>query len=239
MGRHSAAQRGPSSLSPYATIGAVLTVVAIAIFVVAKNTSEWAMAPGELFLADAPHQASDRTADTYHLFGIPMDFQVYYRAGECVLEQGSGCDVYGQNFVTENNGQRWDLPFTYPPLAAWGFAQLARVPMLAAAELWQIASLLALGVLIAACLRERRVHLSLAHLPFIVAVSVAAFVFAPVRGGFFWGQINLLIAALVAIEFLSIPALRAGAPPVPGPVANPNPSPSPGGVVSRSVLLPE
>lgn len=182
---------------------------AIALFVLVKNTSDWAMEPAVTETPQLPGVVDEgaRTADTYHLFGIPMDFQVYYRAGECV--RTAGCDVYAQNFVTTNNGQRWDLPFTYPPLVAWLFGVLSRLPLIAAAELWQLFALIALAGLITAVLRERRIPLTLGSVPTICAITLAAFAFEPVRAGFFWGQINIFVTALIAVDFLALPVLVA------------------------------
>ena len=225
MGRHAAPSRTknrnhtsqnhppqnhpPHRIFPYARTGALLAVCVIALVVLAKNTSDWAMEPAVDSAVQLQNEADPaaRTADTYHLFGIPMDFQVYYRAGECV--RTAGCDVYAHNFVTENNGQRWDLPFTYPPLVAWLFGIVSRLPLIAAAELWQLFALLALGGFIAAVLRERHIPLTLGSVPAICAVTLAAFAFEPVRAGFFWGQINMFVTALIAVDFLAVPVLAA------------------------------
>lgn len=147
-----------------------------------------------------------RKADMFSLFGTPMDFQVYYYAGRSL---GEGLRVYEDPFVVTNWGQGYKLPFTYPPFAAWLASLYAKLPLGVASTIWQVASLLILIAVVAAVLVGKRgrgasvlPRLGIGGVLCAVLLVAASFAFAPVRSSFYWGQVNVLVMGLVALDFL-------------------------------------
>ena len=140
-----------------------------------------------------------RKADMFALFGPPMDFQVYYGAGKTLAEGGS---VYDQCVMTSNWGQGWCLPFTYPPFAAWLASLYSKLSFEGAVFIWQTMSLLIFAVVLGAIIFERASRLSLGKIAFLIILLVATFAFSPARSSFYWGQVNMLIVGLVAVDFL-------------------------------------
>nr|WP_255549609.1 glycosyltransferase 87 family protein [Corynebacterium sp. TAE3-ERU12] len=128
-----------------------------------------------------------------------MDFQVYYFAGKAVI---TGQPVYDYSFFVSNFNTYWLLPFTYPPFAAAFMGVFAKMPVVAAAAVWQVASLLVFALVIAATLVRSKYRPGLAMAGFVVLILISSFGTAPVRSGFFWGQVNMIVMALVAVDFL-------------------------------------
>lgn len=186
-------------------VGGILSVLAIVIyFVFRANTDPRITTPmpsyPEVTLGDVN---APRKADMFALFGPPMDFQVYYGAGKTLAEGGS---VYDQCVMTSNWGQGWCLPFTYPPFAAWLASIYSKLSFEGAVFIWQTMSLLIFAVVLGAIIFERASRLSLGKIAFLIILLVATFAFSPVRSSFYWGQVNMLIVGLVAVDF---PACRA------------------------------
>lgn len=131
----------------------------------------------------------DRMLDLYK---VPTDFMVYYRAGES-LAHGEGLydgALYGP------------LPFTYPPFSGALFRVLAAAPPEMAAAFWQLACIGALVSVILGVLVQRGYRLNTGTIMLGVAATVATLALSPVRDSFFYGQINILLMLLVALDFL-------------------------------------
>lgn len=117
---------------------------------------------------------------------VPVDLEVYRRGGASVLH---GTPVYEQPYG-------W-LPFTYPPLAAFVFTALAVIPAAAAAAVAAIGSYGALYVLVWVTLR----HLAVDRAWAPVVVLAAAFL-EPVAATVDYGQVNLVLAAMILLDLL-------------------------------------
>ncbi len=93
------------------------------------------------------------------------------------------------------------LPFTYPPLAAVGFAPLAPLPFSAAALVWAAVNAAAL---VAVCYLSLRAVLPGRPRRTLVlgacALAGPATLLEPVSLTFFFGQVNLVLAALVLAD---------------------------------------
>ncbi|WP_436317948.1 glycosyltransferase 87 family protein [Streptomyces albus] len=119
--------------------------------------------------------------------GLPMaDVQVYRAEGRAVLD---GTDLYGFT-VTE-----WDLPATYPPLAALLFVPVALVPLSVAKAGFLAANVALLALLVGLSLRAVRGRA--APLPVVLALTACALWLEPVFQTLLFGQINLALACLV------------------------------------------
>ena len=127
-----------------------------------------------------------------NLFHWPIDFRVYYRAGEA-LQQGD--QLYAHGFVGA-------LPFTYPPFAGALFRGLAFASEHTMAVAWQAASFLVLLLVIIAVLRERGYRMSPGLVVIAIVGLVASFNLSPVFGTIFFGQINIFLMGLVTLDFL-------------------------------------
>ena len=124
-----------------------------------------------------------------------IDLGVYRMGGQTWLRGG---DLYGQVLVSQ--GLR--LPFTYPPVAAIVLAPLALLPMTAAGTVLTVASI----ALAAAVLRVflRRLAGPAAGSVWAAAwLLPVALLLEPVRTTLAYGQINIVLMALVALDCLT------------------------------------
>ncbi|MDO3650184.1 glycosyltransferase 87 family protein [Nocardia mangyaensis] len=131
-----------------------------------------------------------------HWWSGYIDLQVYRNGARVWLDGG---DLYGPMPPVYGLG----LPFTYPPLAAAFFVPLALMP-LAVAELAVLAtSVVSLGIALWLVLVRVRPELDrMAVLTVIIAgVGFAQFL-EPVRQTFNFGQINLVLMAVIVIDVL-------------------------------------
>jgi alpha-1,2-mannosyltransferase len=121
------------------------------------------------------------------LVSYPVDLAVYRSGGAAWLH---GIPLYTKEFPSS-------LPFTYPPVAAVLFSVPAMLPMPVATAVLTVAGLVALTVtvLLAAPVRVRG--------PLAAVVVAGACVLEPVRSTLSFGQINLVLMGLVAIDCLS------------------------------------
>ena len=117
----------------------------------------------------------------------PVDLAVYRSGGAAWLH---GIPLYTSEFPSS-------LPFTYPPVAAVVFSVPAMLPMPVATALLTVAGLVALTVtvLLAAPVRVRG--------PLAAVAVVAVCVLEPVRSTLSFGQVNLVLMGLVAVDCLS------------------------------------
>lgn len=93
------------------------------------------------------------------------------------------------------------LLFTYPPFAAVAFAILAWIPFQAAELLWACVNLAALFAILALTLRAIRPELARSELVIWSLVLMApAYRFEPVLLTYAYGQVNLLLCAMVLAD---------------------------------------
>lgn len=124
------------------------------------------------------------------------DAHVYLGGGHAWLR---GQDIYSSMFPASYPG--FYLPFTYPPIAAVLFAVIGWLPIPVALTLLMITSLAAGAVVIAYTLRELRPRLVT---PTIVLLgALGAMALEPVRETVSFGQVNLMLMALVTVDCLT------------------------------------
>jgi alpha-1,2-mannosyltransferase len=125
-----------------------------------------------------------------------VDLDVFVRGGEAVLHGG---DPYG--------GPADALEFTYPPFAAVVFVPLA---LLGGTAAW-VMSALSLGSLVVVAwisLREARPapeHGRTTSLGWLAALVLVAWALEPVQRTFIFGQVNLVLCALVLLDAFVVP----------------------------------
>ncbi|MDI5978473.1 glycosyltransferase 87 family protein [Amycolatopsis magusensis] len=125
-----------------------------------------------------------------------LDLDVYRIGAEAFFTSG---DPYGPLPPTRNG--TW-LPFTYPPFAAIAFAPLLVIPLDVALVAITVVGVLALGVVIALSLADYQPKL-LAAGAAVLGVQAVALVSEPVRATLGFGQINLLLMLVVAVDLLA------------------------------------
>ncbi|NLE78604.1 MAG: DUF2029 domain-containing protein [Rhodococcus sp.] len=134
------------------------------------------------------------------MFGLGdfIDLLVY-RLGATVLLDGD--DIYGTlPPVVEGV---W-LPFTYPPFAAMLFAPLALIPVELGKLVFTLVSVAALAVTLRVVLARVWPQLEARAAWAATAIAVAvALLLEPVRETISFGQINMILMALVAIDVLA------------------------------------
>jgi alpha-1,2-mannosyltransferase len=113
-----------------------------------------------------------------------------------VYRSGGAAWLHGVPLYTDAFPSR--LPFTYPPVAAVVFSVPAMLPLPVATALLTVAGLVALTatVLLAAPVGIRG--------PLAAVAVVAASVLEPVRSTLSFGQVNLVLMGLVAVDCLSV-----------------------------------
>ena len=128
----------------------------------------------------------------------PVDLEVYRFGADTILHGG---DLYGQLPATRSG---MSLPFIYPPFAAILFTAMAVPPLAVASLMLDVLSIAALWATLYAAVRRlwtswpRRTALTVA-----TGLTAAAFAFEPVRSTIFFGQINLILMGLVAVDCLA------------------------------------
>ncbi|AKK06992.1 putative DUF2029 family protein [Corynebacterium mustelae] len=113
----------------------------------------------------------------------PVDLLVYKLAAISLNSEGN---LYDGDFVP-------GLPFTYPPFAGVVFRPLPLFADLPLTIAWQLLNFAAMFLVVWLIYR--------ASLPAFL-LSIAAIGLDAVHGGFYFGQINLLLMLLVALDFL-------------------------------------
>ncbi|MEU5692375.1 glycosyltransferase 87 family protein [Actinosynnema sp. NPDC020468] len=126
-----------------------------------------------------------------------IDLRVYLVGGEAWLR---GVRLYAEGFPRPLEGPA--LPFTYPPLAAVLFSGLAVLPWSVAVLLWTGSGLF---LLTAVCLVGARQVCGPGVRAVVVGTGLAcgALLLEPVRSTLSFGQINLLLLGVVALDCLS------------------------------------
>lgn len=127
---------------------------------------------------------------------VPLDLEIYRLGGQAVLE---GQNLYDKDYI-------FDLPFTYPPLAGALFSLFSFLSDNALIIVWQIGMMIALAVIIAMVVHERGYRLTPLTVIICVLLSAASLGNETIHGTLFYGQINIFLMLLVALDIL--PAKR-------------------------------
>lgn len=152
-----------------------------------------------------------------HFDGLShIDVLVYRAGGHAIID---GNSIYAQDFADVNSSPV-GLPFTYPPFSALLFAPLAIVPAGVAkiimVALNVVASAVLLGLVVVAVQNrwDRLRNWPSLTAPISVRTGIVMFVSAvvfllsvPVLSNFSFGQVNIVLAALVALDLL-LPSVR-------------------------------
>ncbi|APT93305.1 hypothetical protein CPHO_10830 [Corynebacterium phocae] len=122
----------------------------------------------------------------------PLDLKIYALAGKDVAEGGL---LYDAPYIG-------DLPFTYPPFAGVVFQGLAALSADTVFVLWQFGTAFALLAVVLLVLRNRNVQLDWLTVYIAACATFCSLALAPVAGTLFFGQINIFLMLLVALDFL-------------------------------------
>ncbi|TDU88407.1 alpha-1,2-mannosyltransferase [Kribbella voronezhensis] len=131
----------------------------------------------------------------YGLFDGMIDLRVYRMGGSVLLDRGS---LYDAKLAGSG------LPFTYPPFAAIAMLPLAAVPWGVALVAWTTLSVLC----IAAIWRNSLPASAWSYFPerkrvvILVALTAASLLLEPVWQTLQFGQINLLLTAMILLDLI-------------------------------------
>ena len=123
---------------------------------------------------------------------VPLDLKIYWLAGG---EVAQGANLYDNAYIG-------DLPFTYPPFSGTLFTWLSSLADDPLTLLWQGSTALALFTVIMLVLRERGLKLSPAMWLLGILLLCCTPANEPVHGTLFFGQINIFLMLLVALDLL-------------------------------------
>ncbi|GAA1527269.1 glycosyltransferase 87 family protein [Kribbella lupini] len=134
----------------------------------------------------------------YGLFDGMIDLRVYRMGGSVLLDRASLYDAQ-----LPGSG----LPFTYPPFAAIAMVPLAAVPWGVALVVWTTISVLCIGAIWRAALPESAwnllpQHLSHKRIAVLAALTLASLLLEPVWQTIQFGQINLLLTAMILLDLI-------------------------------------
>jgi alpha-1,2-mannosyltransferase len=127
----------------------------------------------------------------------PTDVDVYRLGAETFLR---GHSIYTQLPVSSEGGP---LPYTYPPFSAVVFVPLGLVPPSIGFPALAAVSALALIPLVRAYRKVPEFQSLLVKPWMVLAAAIALVVAHPVKNTLFWGQINVILMMLVAMDCLS------------------------------------
>ncbi len=137
---------------------------------------------------------------TYYAHGInkwPTDVDVYRLGADTFLK---GHSIYTQLPVSPVGGA---LPYTYPPFSAVMFVPLAIVPPAIGYPLLTGLTCLCLFPIVLAYRKASPELSNLLAKPWMVVAAACVLVVAhPVANTIFWGQINVILMMLVAVDVL-------------------------------------
>ena len=135
--------------------------------------------------------------------GWALDLQVYQAGGAAWAH---GFPLYVAHFVQPVGGP--DLPFTYPPIAAVIFSVLSMASLPAAIVVMIAVNLTALITL---CLVAASRQYGWRPLALVVGLTVTgvSVLLKPVRETLWFGQVNLVLGMLVAVDQLERPFYRS------------------------------
>ncbi|MBB3115030.1 glycosyltransferase 87 family protein [Corynebacterium bovis] len=125
-----------------------------------------------------------------------LDLDVYRGGARLVLDGG---DLYGTPVPVRFG----TLPFTYPPLAALVFIPLALLPQAVASLAVTVVTCLGLAVTVHALAREAGTTLPRRDVAVVSVLALPVLVwFHPVLQTFGFGQVNVVLMAVVAVDLL-------------------------------------
>jgi alpha-1,2-mannosyltransferase len=124
-----------------------------------------------------------------YIHGSLLDLRVYRSGGAAWLH---GVPLYTGAFPSP-------LPFTYPPLSAEIFSVLAVVPLLVAVAILTVAGATALGATTALATRDPATPARIVAPVLAIAVAHG---FEPTRMTLWYGQVNMVLMGLVALDCL-------------------------------------
>ncbi|HEY7596609.1 MAG TPA: glycosyltransferase 87 family protein [Actinophytocola sp.] len=128
-----------------------------------------------------------------YVYRIDLDV---YRIGATVWRHRG--QLYGQ--LPAPRYGRHHLPFTYPPIAAIVFVPFALIPFGLASATITVLTIAALALVLAVTLRSLDVP---PHRHLVWALLPATLLLEPVRSTLHYGQINVLLMALVVLDCLT------------------------------------
>ncbi len=121
----------------------------------------------------------------------PLDFDIYMMGGAHFF----GGHLYDVRYPSRQLG------FTYPPFSALAFSPLTLVPRQPAQFLWAAANLAALTGLLAVSLRAARPTLSSRRIvQWSLVLMTPAIWLDPVKLTFSYGQVNIVLVALILLD---------------------------------------
>ncbi len=126
------------------------------------------------------------------IWRVPLDLSIYVLAGQDVAAGGF---LYDSAYIG-------DLPFTYPPFAGAMFALLASFSDAALIVCFHLATAAALLAIVVMVFRERGVRLTPLTWAAIVLLVLAMPANESIHGTLFFGQINIALMLLVALDIL-------------------------------------
>ncbi|GAB2572513.1 glycosyltransferase 87 family protein [Kribbella endophytica] len=134
----------------------------------------------------------------YGLFDGMIDLRVYRMGGSVLLDRASLYDAQ-----LPGSG----LPFTYPPFAAIAMVPLAAVPWGVALVVWTTISVLCIGAIWRAALPESAWNLlpqrfTNQRIAILAALTLASLLLEPVWQTIQFGQINLLLTAMILLDLI-------------------------------------
>ncbi|MGC4944053.1 glycosyltransferase 87 family protein [Kribbella sp. DT2] len=134
----------------------------------------------------------------YGLFGGMIDLRVYRMGGSVLLDRASLYDAQ-----LPGSG----LPFTYPPFAAIAMVPLAAVPWGVALVVWTTISVLCIAAIWRTALPNSAwnllpEHLSNRRIAVLAALTLASLLLEPVWQTIQFGQINLLLTAMILLDLV-------------------------------------
>ncbi|HEV2685563.1 MAG TPA: glycosyltransferase 87 family protein [Actinomycetota bacterium] len=131
---------------------------------------------------------------------VPIDLGVYRAGGDAVIH---GKTLYGHAFGAHFN-EPIRLPFTYPPFAAIVFVLLEIWPWQVAMVGWFIISFFAFGYLVREGFRPFIARFSRHRLLVIGVLCAVLLWIVSVTDTLWFGQVNLVLAAVVLFDLLRI-----------------------------------
>ncbi|MEV6286028.1 glycosyltransferase 87 family protein [Kribbella sp. NPDC051770] len=128
----------------------------------------------------------------YGLFDGMIDLRVYRMGGSVLLDRASLYDAQ-----LPGSG----LPFTYPPFAAIAMVPLAAVPWGVALVVWTTISVLCIAAIWRAALPATLPYLTNTRIT-LIALTLASLLLEPVWQTIQFGQINLLLTAMILLDLI-------------------------------------
>lgn len=136
--------------------------------------------------------------------GWQLFSQIPYRIDAEVYRMGGRAWLDGQPLYSDgamfHTGAGLDLPFTYPPLAAIAFSPLAMVPLPVGSVVITAITCVLLVLSIWMVLRRLDVNAATAWWASAAIVALSVTTLEPIRANFSFGQINVILMALVIAD---------------------------------------